>query len=332
MHDVLKNRCEKAIEDRVFPGCVIGVASRGREPQYLALGGYTYDTRSPRVQENTIYDLASITKSIPTASLVSIFVEANAISLDAAVKEYIPEIQNDYSATVEDLLRYRVRGARMSTIQSRTFEQVRAYVLENGFDGPAGEYSYSNAPAFLLGMIVERVSGSILPALAQKHFFGPLGMEDTTFFPHDIARVAPTEIVQGEEIRGIVHDESARIFSRVRRSVGHAGVFSTAPDLIKFLHAVLDSTASYGSIARDAEEGLGWQVAEEYFMGSRHSAKTFGKTGFTGTSVCIDRSRGVALVILSNRTYPQRPPDATSQDCTINVFRRDVSEIVFSAL
>jgi len=319
-------RAERAIREKAFPGCVIGVSQNGTR-EILVTGGFTYEDSSPRVTADTVYDLASITKSIPTASLALTFISEGKLQLSDPVKKYIPELQNDYGATIEDLLRYRVRGARMSTLPYRTFEEVRTHIIENGFDGPPGSSAYANAPAFVLGIVLERIAGSSLAVLGHRYFFEPLGMKHTSFFPAE-SDCAPTEIQSGEVIQGIAHDESTRIFARARRTVGHAGLFSTAGDLLKFLEAMLDGRLSV--VREGAQLGLGWAIAEPWFAGSHVSDSAFGKTGFTGTSVLVDGAKTTALVILSNRTYPTRPPDAASQESAINIFRRDIADIVFA--
>ena len=119
-----------------------------------------------------------------------------------------------------------------------------AYIFEHGFDAPpSGEARYANLPALLLGLIVERAGTDTLDALAQEYFFDPLGMKNTTFFPskygHGVSIFPPTEVVDGEEVCGIVHDESARVFAKAGKAVGHAGLFSTASDILHFLGALL---------------------------------------------------------------------------------------------
>ncbi len=327
-------RAQKAIREKVFPGCVIGLIRANRRI-VLPFGFLTYEQENA-VREDTIYDVASITKSIPTASLALTFIAEGKLSLSGLVREHLPELQNDHDATIEDLLRYRVHGPRMAHLKYETFEEIRTHIFENGFSGPPGDSAYTNLPAFLLGIILERVGGDPpaggLSALAYRYFFEPLGMNDTTFFPSDPDGekimiyhnfIAPTEIVDGEEIRGIVHDESARIFSRARRAVGHAGLFSTAPDLLKFAEALLNGRLNV--IVEGAEKGLGWPL-DEPWRANKYGQKTFSKTGFTGTLIVVDRQRGTAFVILSNRTYPHRPPDTSA----INAFRTDIADIVFS--
>lgn len=346
MDEHIRKRAQRAIEEKVFPGCVIGIVRTG-EQKIIPVG--TIDGKI-LAQENTIYDLASISKSIPLASLALLFAASNPprFNLGGKVVDYLPELHNDQDATIEDLLRYRVMGPRLSQLQFKTFEEIRTYVFEHGFDGPSGYGAYANLPAFVLGLVVERVAGEMLPALAHKYFFEPLKMNGTTFFPlppasfatpiqpmrshkldGSVNRVAPTEIVGDREIRGIVHDESARVFALARRAVGHAGLFSTAPDLLKFLEAILQGKLP--AVVEGAQKGLGWEVypttggASREWMGEKRSPQTFGKTGFTGTSILCDVGKGIGLVILSNRTYPHRPPDNSA----INAFRKDIADIVF---
>ena len=328
--DRIRGCALRAIDERVFPGCVIGI-SKGSERLIVPFGKLRYD--EPEVAtEHTVYDVASLTKSIPTASLALSLIDKGALALLDPVKKYIPELENDFGATIEDLLRYRVRGPRMSTLQSKVSSDIEAHVLAHGFDGPPSEGAYTNLPAFLLGLIVEKAGGDTLQTLAQKEFFDPLGMKDTTFFPNVGLRkshIAPTEVSEERgEVRGLPHDESAYVFAKALRAVGHAGLFSTAPDMLTFLQALIDARFPY--IVDGARAGLGWQVNEAYFMGLRAGEHVFGKTGFTGCSVLCDTDRGIGLVILSNRTYPKRPADADSLTSAVNHFRSNIADIVFS--
>ncbi|OGG53032.1 hypothetical protein A3H16_01010 [Candidatus Kaiserbacteria bacterium RIFCSPLOWO2_12_FULL_53_8] len=322
-------RVGRALDDKVFPGCVIGIVTKDGDRMVLPFGSFTYAPDAGEVGEDTIYDLASVTKSIPVASLVLTFIDEAKLSPTDVITKYIPELQNDQGATIGDLLLYRVTGPQLSKLPHKTFEEIRTHIFERGFNAPPGEKKYTNVPAFLLGIALERVGGSSLGALAHQYFFEPLGMRDTSFFFTDISRIPPTEIVNGEEIRGLVHDESARVFARARRATGHAGLFSSAPDMLNFLESLL--IRDYPFITEGAQKGWGWQSHEPWFMGSHVSRSAFGKTGFTGTSVVVDPFRGIAFVILSNRTYPKRPLDASSVTSAINVFRRDVADILLSA-
>ncbi len=327
MREEIARRAQKAIVEKVFPGGVIGVVRKDGAREVLPFGNFTYEEDSPPVTEETVYDLASVTKSVPTASLVLRFVEEGRLHLTDKVRACLPDLHNDRGATIEDLLRYRVRGVRLSGLKDKTPEEILAHVLAQGFTASAREPEYTNLPALLLGLIVERVGGDTPDVLAQKYLFEPLKMTRTTFFP-SAADCAPTEIDGRGEVRGFPHDESAYAFAKAGLAAGHAGLFSTAPDILNFLEALL--RGDYPYIVHGAEAGLGWQLREPYFMGTHAGVRTFGKTGFTGTDVVVDIARGIAFVILSNRTYPQRPPDAISPNCAINIFRRDIAGIVLA--
>ncbi len=313
-------RVRQAIEKKAFPGCVVGVVKRDGARSVSAFGSLTYAADAEPVSERTVYDLASVTKSIPLASLALTLAAEGRLRLDDTATSFVPELQNDHGATIEDLLRYRVHGAQLSKLPHRTFEEIRTHALERGFDGPPGEEVYTNLPAFILGMVIERAAGKGLAPLADSYFFEPFSMHDTTFFPSK-SNCAPTEIDARGEVRGLPHDESAYLFAMRRRAVGHAGLFSTASDLLNFLEAIL--TGKVPAIVEGARAGLGWQTSGDV-LGSRPEGR-FGKTGFTGCSVACDVERGIGLVILSNRTYPKRPPDGTA----INMLRRDIADGVF---
>ncbi len=335
MLENITDEVEKVIDAKVFPGCVIGIVCADGTREVRPFGHLTYGADAPGVVENTIYDLASVTKSIPTASLALMLVGEGKMTHSENVTKYIPELKNDYGATIEDLLTYRVHGARMSDLKDKTPDEITGQIFLHGFDAPPGEVHYTNLSAFLLGIVVERITGESLDYLARRHFFDPLKMSCTTFFPPNEAfkksDIAPTEIEEnGEDICGIVHDESARVFARARRAVGHAGLFSTTPDILNFLEMLLQKNEGFTkSIIAGARKGWGWQIDAPWFMGSAASHGAFGKTGFTGTSVVCDVGRGLALVILSNRTYPKRPSDAASMHSAINVFRSSVADIIF---
>lgn len=322
----IEERARRAIEEQLFPGCVIG-AMRDGERTVCAFG--TLRHGGDAAAEDTIYDAASVTKSIPLAALAALLAGEGKIALQDKVAAHIPELKNHFDATIEDLLRYRVHGMPLSTLAHLDATRLKERIMERGFLEPPGEPRYSNLPAFLLGIVVERAAGKGLEALGSEYIFSPLAMTRTSFAPQSVATdraiyryIAPTEIVNGEEVCGIVHDESARVFAREGSACGHAGLFSSAPDLLNFFGALI--AGEFPEVSAFAERGLGWQLADGRFMGEYCGAKTFGKTGFTGTSVLCDRERGAALVVLSNRTFPTRPAD----DSAIYAFRRDIADIV----
>jgi len=328
MPEALETLANAAIAAKVFPGCVIGVARRGGS-DIFAFGHNSYDAHARSTGGAMLYDLASITKSIPTASLALVLLGEKKLSLTTAVREYIPELKNEHGATLLDLLTYSVSGLRLSLLHTLSPERLLSAIMEHGFDAPPGARKYTNLPILLLGIVIERALGTSLDILARRYFFDPLKMADTAFFAGaPFARAAPTEL---DDWRGLVlgftHDESAYILARTGRVSGHAGLFSTADDLLKFLSFLLQSSDERRHfIVEGAQAGLGWQVDQQYFMGSYVSPKTFGKTGFTGTSILVDIERSVGFVILSNRTYPSRSQGHEP----INAFRSAVADIILA--
>lgn len=326
MHKEIAARVQRAIEKQVFPGCAVGIVRRNGEREIFPFGHFTYETSS-EVAKNTIYDVASITKSIPTASLALTLLSEGKMKLDDTVRTYLPELQHDHGATIEDLLTYRVHGTPLSLLKDRTPDDILSHLFSHGFEAPPSDVSkYTNLPALFLGLIVERVARRPLHIIAEEEFFNPLGMTRTTFFPEIFSKdeIAPTEI---EAWRGLVqgqaHDESAYVFAvHGKRAVGHAGLFSTISDLLNFMEALLsDGEGPMSAIRVGAEKGWGWQTSGG-FLG--HGGKRFGKTGFTGTSIVCDVERGIAFAILSNRTYPKRPPN----DSAIAAFRADIADLI----
>lgn len=347
MHNDIRVRAERAVQEKVFPGCVVGFIEKGRRRAVLPFGSYTYDANAAPVLEDTIYDAASITKSIPTASLALRYIDSGRLALTDRLIQYVPEFRNSdrESVTVKHLLTYTLGGYAFSALKNKTPDELFATIMTHDFTvHPGSGFLYSNVPAFLLGLVVEKVGGDTLENLAQEHFFQPLGMTRTSLLPQYFSRddIAPTEIEEWRgHVQGSVHDESAYVFTvKGGRVVGHAGLFSTAPDLLNFMEMLLHQGEmsgrkylSPGIIAKmstnqipelGACTGLGWQLHQSW-MGHSAGEHTFGKTGFTGTSVCADIERGVALVILSNRTFPKRPQD----DSAIREFRTDIADIVF---
>ena len=343
----ITSRTEKAIQERVFPGCVVGIVRKNGEREILPFGHFTYEN-SPAVEEDSMYDTASITKSIPTASLALMFIKSGRLDLTDRLIDYMPKYSNSYreEVTIKHLLTYTVDGPQLSRLKNKTLDEILglAYSYECA-NKPGSRFAYSNAPALLLGLVVERVGGNTLDKLAQEYFFGPLKMDSTTFFPgrnRAIYRpIAPTELNGQEEVRGIVHDESARVFAKAGKVVGHAGLFSTVPDILNFMEMLLHegefnnkryfspetiremSTNQVSGLAQST--GLGWELNHP-FMGKYAGAHTFGKTGFTGASCVCDMEKGVAFAIFSNRTYPVRPKDRSA----IDEFRADIADLILA--
>ncbi len=349
MFDKIKSVIEKAIENRIFPGCCVGIIA-GEKKWCGAFGRLTYNKEDEPVSEKTVYDLASITKSIPTALLALKLIEEGKIGLNDPVNNTIPEMCGNYSnlITVKHLLTHTIDfGFKLSTFKNLPPDKIMEKIFSASLRNEPGKvFSYSNATSILLGLMVERVIKISLDEAAESFLFGPLGMSDTTFFPKKFpySQIAPTEEDpwRGRIIRGEVHDESA--WALRPKIVGSAGLFSTVQDLLKVCSMILnngktetkhyflpETISTMHTNAIDSQIGytaLGWELNQPSFMGKKCNRNTFGKTGFTGCSLVIDPLRKAAVIILSNHTFPRRGCDRS----LINEIRSSVADILFESI
>jgi CubicO group peptidase (beta-lactamase class C family) len=348
MNQKIVNYLKSCIGENIFPGCVFGTLVNDKR-EIVAAGNFTYDPASPEVKEETVYDVASITKAIPTSCLALSLIEKGILSLDTRCMDVIPELAvSPYreSILIRHLLTHTLDfNFRLSDKKNLTPQEILNAILTAPLRAPPGVvYCYANATSILLGLVVERISGSRLDRLAEERFFSPLGMKRTVFFPDDQLkkRIPPTEVDpwRRREIRGEVHDESAWA---LRPSVvaGSAGLFSAVPDLQIFL-AMLLNKGEYGGVryfkpatvelmhtnalppAMGATAALGWELNNENYMGLGRSPSTFGKTGFTGCTILADPAKNAGFIFLTNHTYPNRRANKEA----INKVRRTLAELV----
>jgi beta-N-acetylhexosaminidase len=326
---------DRAVSDHAFPGGILAVGYRN-ELVVHAFGRQTYEKGSPTVTAETIYDGASLTKAVVTTSLVAMQVEAGRIALDAPVARYIPEwgtgpdSERRQEVTVRHLLTHTSglpahRDYYLSVHSER--EMIAKICAEPLEYAPGAKSVYSDLGFMLLGEILKRATGKPLDQLAQERIFAPLGMTSTQFDPPKTIRdrIAPTEndlTFRKRLLIGEVHDENAFSIGGV---AGHAGMFTTAGDLAAFSQMLLNG-GIYGhqrlfnraTLAQFTApqplsgntRALGWQVpTPESSSGHYFSARSFGHTGFTGTSIWIDPERQLFVILLTNRVYPTREND-----------------------
>jgi beta-glucosidase-like glycosyl hydrolase/CubicO group peptidase (beta-lactamase class C family) len=326
---------EKAIADKAFPGVTLAVGYRGKVSVH-AFGKLSYDAKAAATNPNTIYDIASLTKVVATTTLVAKLAEGDftvPLDLDAKVERYLPEWASGpqpewrHKVAVRHLLTH-TSGLpafkeywRTSKGKADTLARIFAEPLEYG---PGTKEIYSDLGIILMAEIVERLTGRALDDLARTFIFSPLGMKDTMYRPPKKLwpTIAPTEIdsnLRHRLVQGEVHDENAYAIGGVS---GHAGVFSTAPDLAAFCQMLLNGGVyAHQRILRRATiwlftspqqlsggtRTLGWAVPTEGgSSGHYFSAHSFGHTGFTGTSIWIDPDRQLFVVLLTNRVHPTR--------------------------
>ncbi len=314
-----------AIEAGHFPGAALAVGRRGG---LVRLRGYGRLGREPDARmvdaEETIYDLASLTKVVGTTAAVMALVEAGRIELDAPVRSYVPEFAGDGkdSVTGRHLLAHTSGLPAGLNLYGRATspEDALRQVFESRLVLRPGEVAlYSDLGMILLAEVVRRAAGEPVDRFLAWRIFAPLGMSTTMFLPPlNLWTQTPPSALTSERdfvLRGVVHDGNA---FRLGGVAGHAGLFSTARDLAVFAQMLLNRGA-YGGVRLFApptvatftsrqpgagERALGWDTpGPESSAGSYFSARSFGHTGYTGTSIWIDPARDLFVVLLTNRTY-----------------------------
>jgi|SRR5579871_219279 len=334
----------KAIQKRVFPCAVAGILL-GKTRLFVAAGSETYDDVDKSVQPDAQFDVASLTKVVATTTAVMQLAENGEISLDDRASRFLPQlIGSRQEITIKQLLAhtagfpgpvpfYEFCGNREELLNA-IFSTELAYT-------PGTNRIYDDITFILLGQIVETVTGIGLDQYCEAHIFRPLQMSHTTFNPQVSGdqQIIPTEIDQarGGLLRGKVHDENAFLLGGV---AGHAGLFSTAHDLVRFSEMVLGETSAAPAIISGAgihlmksqqwkdssgAYGLGWDKLRPHYMNGIDDEDVIGHTGFTGTSLVISPKKNFALILLSNRVYPQR-----SDVSPIMSVRRELVEIVMN--
>ena len=348
LHSDIRHRLECAVAERIFPGCVFGVVNAEGEREVVCVGGYTYENDFAMFPE-AVFDIASLTKVIPTACAALTLVDRGDLRLDSPVAAILTNLVHSRAdrVTLHHLLTHTLDYRMpLSSLRDEKPRDLLDAVLREELSSEPGEcFNYANATSILLGLVVESVYGKTLDLCANELFFSRLDMNHTTFHPqlYRSRVVVPTENDpwRGEIIVGEVHDESAWVLQQIMIP-GSAGLFSTVPDLLTFLEMLLNKGIFRSrryfseSIIRemgtnqiphlDDCTGLGWEMNQPRFMG-KNSAQLIGKTGYTGCSLHLDLQRGVGCVLLSNRTWPQRTVTADA----INEIRRDIADMVFSA-
>jgi CubicO group peptidase (beta-lactamase class C family) len=320
--DRLAPLLDSAIAAGAAPGAVIGVSYHGARYLYGAGRLALDDPRRP--DGNTIYDLASLTKVIATTTLAMQAVSEGRLDLDAPVQRYLPAFRGAGKdrVAVRHLLTHS-SGLRADSPLWRltpNADSALAFVNAIRLDTiPGARMVYSDLGAIVLGEVVERVLGGRLDRLAAHRIFQPLGMTSTRFRPPErwLWRVAPTEYDTAWRkriVRGEVHDEKAAWLGGV---AGHAGLFGSAVDLLRFGEWILQSRTGGSSVIAEftrrqnlvpgSSRALGWDTPSPgSSAGTRLSEDSFGHTGFTGTSIWIDPARDLVIVLLSNRVHPTR--------------------------
>ena len=335
---LLDDIIQEAVKNKDFPGADILVARRGKVVFRKVYGDSQWIPERVSLNKSMMFDLASITKPVATATSIMILVERGKIRLWDKVKNYIPEFSvyvDKDGRTHED-----ARLWHLLTHTSGLPPYCDAQEIEDKYGAPCpvdilvdhiGQLEKTNAPGtefhysclgyISLARIVKIVTGQSIAEFSKENIFDPLSMTHTTYIPSDEFQTlcVPTEVTDGVPLTGVVHDPLAKLQGGIS---GNAGLFSTADDLAVFAQMMLNggqigtkrilsplSVARMTSVfpeVKFAGRGLGWDLNSVYSTngGDLFGELSYGHTGYTGTSIWIDPETQTIVIFLTNRVHP----------------------------
>lgn len=308
-----------------MPGCVVLIARHGKIVFEKAYGQRAVAPEAEAMTVDTVFDLASITKPMATATSIMLLVERGDLRLRDKVSYYIPEFSKNgkQDVTIYQLLTHQSgfipdnADADYQQGSEVAFQKIFALTPQSP---PGTKFIYSDVGFIVLGELVKKLSGKNVHEFSREHIFQPLEMHETGYLPREELkpRIAPTEQRKGNWLRGEVHDPRAAYLGGI---AGHAGLFSTAQDMAVYAQMMLNRgtyhdvrilsprgvavmTDTYQS--GNAFRGLGWDKQSSYSTnrGELFTEQAYGHSGFTGTSLWIDPGLDLFVIVLSNRVHP----------------------------
>lgn len=343
---LIDDAVNRAITEGRLPGCVVAVVRQGKIGFLRAYGHRAVSPHKEPMSVDTIFDLASLTKPVATATAVMLLREEGRLRLDDSATRYLPEFsgQGKDAITIEQLLLHTsglIADNPLSEYEDGPEAAWKRICELKLLAEPGQRFVYSDVGYIVLGKVVERISGMPLAPFTERRIYDPLGMTETRFLPTEAmrSRTAPTELRMGRWLRGEVHDPRAAKLGGV---AGHAGLFGSAEDLAVFCQMILESGSvgkrrilRHGTVAEMVRprkipgglRALGWDVETAYSSnrGTRFPVGSFGHTGFTGTSLWLDPQSKTAVIFLSNRVHPDGKGN-------VNRLRGEVATLVADAL
>lgn len=324
-----------AIANNELPGAVLVVGHNGQVVYKRAYGNRAVDPSLEPMTEDTIFDMASLSKCLSTSTAIMQLYEQGKLQFDDPVAKYLPEFaaNGKSTITIRQLLTHYSglsEDVNLKDVWTGKAEGVKRAMESVPYGPPGATFKYSDINFITLGAIVEKLSGQTLDAYAVEHIFQPLGMTETRYTPPTslVPRIAPTAhnddkpMTHDELLRGVVHDPTTR---RMGGVAGHAGVFSTAHDVSRYAQALLDRLAGRPSAFPLKTETLrrmcepespargkylrtfGWDVDSSFSKprGTVFPVGSFGHTGFTGTSLWLDPRSNTYVILLANAIHPR---------------------------
>lgn len=334
---------QESINEGVIHGAVCGVVTidKVNDPIAVGVANAGLESSFPMIPE-AIFDVASVTKTVPVSTLALMALDREMVTLDTPLIELLPEYNSPQRETI--LFRHLLTQTldfdfAMSSLKDTSAEEIWDFILQAPLKRPAGShYFYCNTTSLLLGRVVENLFGNRLDRVAQKELFSPLGMDKTRFRPELNNRMVATEEDdwRGRAIRGEIHDESSWKLNHMMIP-GAAGLFTTVSDLQKYIASILDGGKglfsevflnqcidNYTPHLVDQKAALGFEFDQPY-MGETRSTRTIGKTGFTGSVIVIDYERKLGFSLLTDFTWPKRKP---SKDAIV-LLRQRIADAIW---
>jgi CubicO group peptidase (beta-lactamase class C family) len=342
---------KEAIARKDFPGAVLLVSRKGQVVLREAYGESQWVPQHKPMTADMIFDMASLTKPIATATSIMILAEQGKLSIYEKVKDYVPEFEpyvDDKGKLGEDARLWHLLTHTSGLPPYTPAEEVEkkygrpcpvdTLVIHIGQlkkETPPGEkFTYSCLGYITLGYIVKKVTGKTIAEFAEENIFKPLKMRHTFYnpAPRYLNLCVPTQVYDGNPLVGVVHDPLARLQGGIS---GNAGLFSTADDLAVFAQMLLNKgefggarilspltvermTSIYPKAAF-AGRGLGWDISSAYASsaGDLFGPRSYGHTGYTGTSIWIDPETETVLVFLTNRVHPDDKGEIVIKRCRV---------------
>ena len=320
---------EEAITTRAFPGCAFGVLAGDSILLSGALGRFTYEDTSPPVTPGTLYDIASVTKVAVTTAAAMLLHQRGLLDLETPLGELLPGfVVGRPPGSPARHVRLHHLLAHSSGLPGYV-ELFRAHTMPTGLlraalelplEAPPGTRAEYSDPGFiLLGKALEVLIHEPLTQWAHREIFTPLAMSASCFCPplanHGLIPATENDSwFRHRMIQGEVQDENAFV---LHGAAGHAGLFSNVPDLLRFAAEILTpgklfTTESVTIFSKrqppaGSSRALGWDTpSENSSSGSHFSLRTIGHLGYSGCSLWIDLDDRIAVVLLTNRTWPDR--------------------------
>jgi len=330
-----------------LPGAVV-LVGRGNKVLYCkAFGLEVAEPFRETMENDTVFDMASLTKPVATATAVMILVDQGKIDVNDTVSEYLPAFacNGKEQVRIRHLLTHTsglLAYTDANDLRTRFGESCPDKVVETicglKAQSPPGEqFRYSCLGYITLARIVKTVTGQNIDEFSRANIFKPLGMKHTGFVPPASwqGKIAATEIVNGKLLRGTVHDPLGRLMDGTS---GNAGLFSTTSDLSIYCRMLLNrgvwkgkrilSPAAVAMLTAAQSDGraYGFDVNSSYawVKGPNASPNAFCHTGYTGTSLVCDPNTRTYLILLTNSVHPHDKGRSKP-------IREKLAEIVFPA-